>query len=242
MPQSEPLLLAHGVGVFTSFRWPMPPAVQEQHWQRLNAHAQALGLVFTDGWPTGMPNSPCRVRLTIAPVSTDFSALRQAEIPARLVVSVTALTPAPTALRLVTVPFEKPYPTLKHCSLLPAVMTLRQHPQADEVLWVNPHGQVTEATNANFWAQVADGHWVTAHPERDGCLAGIARHHVLGLLPCQERALTEEELPGVQAAFVSNAVWGLVPVTELNGRVLPWPNRVGFEQLQGQLSARLWAT
>jgi para-aminobenzoate synthetase/4-amino-4-deoxychorismate lyase len=67
-----------------------------------------------------------------------------------------------------------------------------RHPDADDVVLVNRHGQVTETTIANL-AVCLDGRWWTP-PLTAGCLPGVARGRLLEAGRLAERELTPADL------------------------------------------------
>ena len=82
---------------------------------------------------------------------------------------------------------------------------------ADETILVNVHGEVTEGTRTNVWAEVDGRLWTP--PLNAGGLAGVMRAHVLDTLPeAGERALTPADLRAADALFLSNALRGWMPV------------------------------
>ncbi|PIE23728.1 MAG: hypothetical protein CSA62_06370 [Planctomycetota bacterium] len=110
---------------------------------------------------------------------------------------------------------------------------------ADDALLLGQHGELRECTRWNVFAQNPDDSLVT--PTLTGAfLPGITRARLLALLPglglsCRERTLNFDELRPEMALFLSNAVYGLVPVRELNGEELTRPR--GLDRLlQGLLS------
>ena len=97
----------------------------------------------------------------------------------------------------------------------------RQHAKSqgyDEAIWLNSDGNLTEGTATNLFL-VRNGELLTAPPE-EGLLAGVMRSLViefaseLGLKVC-ERPLPFEILREADEAFVTNAVVGVVPLTQL---------------------------
>jgi branched-subunit amino acid aminotransferase/4-amino-4-deoxychorismate lyase len=110
-------------------------------------------------------------------------------------------------------------------------MEAAEHDCADAVL-LNDRGHITETSSGNiFWLK--DG---TLHTPALACgiLEGATRAAILRLSPVREVEAKLEELQKSQAAFITNSVWGALPV----GRLLPgdaaWdsaPATVRFQQL-----------
>ncbi len=77
-----------------------------------------------------------------------------------------------------------------------------RHPDADDVVLVNEHGEVTETTRANLVVRL-DGHWCT--PALDcGLLPGVERDWLVSTGQVEERRITVAELDGAPVATVSS--------------------------------------
>lgn len=84
-------------------------------------------------------------------------------------------------------------------------------------------GFVREGATSNFFA-VKNGHLVT-HPLDEHILPGVVRDQVIGLalaakLRVDERPLREAELFDLDEAFITSTTQGVMPVTEIDGRVI----------------------
>jgi len=95
---------------------------------------------------------------------------------------------------------------------------------ADEALFINSVGRLTEGTVSNLFV-VRDGRVVTP-PLSEGLLPGVTRAEVLEIAPregvaIEERPLTPPDLQTCEEAFLTNAVVGLVPLVQVEGRTLP---------------------
>jgi branched-subunit amino acid aminotransferase/4-amino-4-deoxychorismate lyase len=91
----------------------------------------------------------------------------------------------------------------------------------DEALFITPAGIVIEGATTNIFA-VRDG-MVFTPPLASGPLPGIARAEVLGLLGAErsrETLLTTSDLHHASEIFVTNALLGIMPVSQLDDRVL----------------------
>jgi len=81
----------------------------------------------------------------------------------------------------------------------------------DEVLFLNPRGEVTEGAISNIFIQ-KEGRWFTP-PIACGLLAGVQRRHILETRPnVEEKVLYPQDLHEADAIYLSNAVRGLRPV------------------------------
>lgn len=110
---------------------------------------------------------------------------------------------------------------LKHTSRLEQVLLKQEIQQSgyDELLAVDQQGFVTEVSAANVFFYRA-GVWFTPELTRCG-VAGVMRQHILNQLPqCQQVNWILDELADVEAMVVTNALMGVVPVVELNGKTL----------------------
>lgn len=110
---------------------------------------------------------------------------------------------------------------LKHTSRLEQVLLKQELQQShyDELLACDQQGFATEVSAANVFFYRA-GRWFTPELSRCG-VAGVMRQHILNQLPqCQQINWTLHELADIDAMVVTNALMGIVPVSEFNGRSL----------------------
>lgn len=249
-----PTGLLYGYSVFTTFRTPISETSLKMHLTRLSADCEALGLGCPSGeairqalLQTALFHEAAQViRLTVFADISDWTVLADPHatpLNSRLLCAArpVAETTAPTVgLRLVTTPFEKPMPTIKHGSLVAVLPQLRQAKRqgADDVLWVNRHGHVTESTTANVFV-LKHKTLCTPHPLRDGCLPGVTRQQVLDAaqaigLPCSDEPVFIDEMADWDGIFLSNAVQGLQRVAQIEDTCFPWPDWACqiLEQLQ----------
>lgn len=97
-----------------------------------------------------------------------------------------------------------------------------QRAGVDEAILIDD-GIVREGASANFFV-VRSGHVIT-HPLDEHILPGVARHRTIGLalgagIRVDERPLREAELYGVEEAFITSTTQGVMPVTEIDGRIV----------------------
>lgn len=97
-----------------------------------------------------------------------------------------------------------------------------QHAGAAEVLFVGD-GVVREGASSNFFV-VREGRLIT-HPLDEHILPGIVRDQTIGLalaakIRVDERPLREDELFDLGEAFITSTAMGVMPVTEIDGRVI----------------------
>jgi D-alanine transaminase len=113
---------------------------------------------------------------------------------------------------------------VKSVNLLASVLAKKkaQRAGADEALLIGD-GVVREGASANFFA-VRDGRVIT-HPLDERILPGVVRGRVIELalrakIRVEERPLREAELFGLDEAFITSTTQGVMPVTEIDGRVI----------------------
>jgi len=97
-----------------------------------------------------------------------------------------------------------------------------QRAGADEAVFMDA-GFVREGGSSNFFA-VKNGGIVT-HPLDERILPGVVRDRVIGLalrakVRVDERPLREAELFDLDEAFITSTTQGVMPVTEIDGRVI----------------------
>lgn len=97
-----------------------------------------------------------------------------------------------------------------------------QRAGAEEALLLS-EGVVREGASANFFA-VRGGRVIT-HPLDEHILPGVVRDRVIGLalgsrVRVDERPLREAELFDMDEAFITSTTQGVMPVTEIDGRVI----------------------
>ncbi|HEU4642299.1 MAG TPA: aminotransferase class IV [Gemmatimonadaceae bacterium] len=94
---------------------------------------------------------------------------------------------------------------------------------ADEAIFLDTAGHVSEATASNLFA-VVDGVLVTP-PLSCGVLPGITREAVLGIAaaharPAVERVLAPAELSAASEVFLTSSIREIAPVVRLDGRAI----------------------
>ena len=84
---------------------------------------------------------------------------------------------------------------------------------ADEVIFLNERGEVTEGSRTNIFARI-NGELLTP-PLACGVLPGTFRIDVLESGKAREAILTLDDLANAEEVFLGNSVRGLVPAREL---------------------------
>lgn len=110
---------------------------------------------------------------------------------------------------------------IKSIALLPNILAYQEAMEKGyhENLFVR-NGVITEATHSNIFF-VRNGKVLT-HPESVYILSGITRKLVIDLccklnIPVEERAISSDELPYVEEAFLNSTSAEVLPVTHLEG-------------------------
>lgn len=150
---------------------------------------------------------------------------------ASIVVQPAHLPPASAyrrGIRLAVVPTRKfPVSTIdnqaKYSARLASVMAVAdaQLRGADEALWMDALGYVTESTASNFG--IVREHTIVTPPCWLGLLAGITRDVLCELavslrIPLRELPLTRHEIYNAEEAFLTSTLKEVLPVTAIDGR------------------------
>ncbi len=128
-------------------------------------------------------------------------------------------------IRLLTAPDQRwKQCQVKSVNLLPSALAKKraQRAGADEALLLGD-GFVREGASASFFV-VSGGRLIT-HPLDEHILPGVVRDRVIGLaiaakIRVDERPLREEELLDLGEAFITSTTMGVMPVSEIDGRVI----------------------
>jgi para-aminobenzoate synthetase/4-amino-4-deoxychorismate lyase len=114
----------------------------------------------------------------------------------------------PVRLALDDDPVDATSPWLQHKSTRRNVYLTRalRHPEADDVVLVNQHGELTETTTANLALRIG-GRWWTP-PTTSGCLPGVERARLLELGHLHERVLFVHDLHDAEQLAVLNSLRG----------------------------------
>ena len=128
-------------------------------------------------------------------------------------------------IRLITAPDQRwTQCHVKSVNLLPNALAKKkaQRARADEALLLGD-GVVREGASSSFFV-VIKGRVIT-HPLDEHILPGVVRDRVIGLalnskIRLDERPLRETELFGVEETFITSTTMGVMPVTEIDDRVI----------------------
>jgi D-alanine transaminase len=150
-----------------------------------------------------------------------------------LVVTAKSLDPrmnearAASGVKVITQPDERwAHPHIKTLQLLPNVLGKQaaRETGAFETWFVDKQGFVTDGASTNAWIVTLDGALVTRQIE-DAILAGVTRATLLDVaadlnLRAEERGFTPQEAYAAREAFLSSATTIVLPVVEIDGRVI----------------------
>jgi len=106
---------------------------------------------------------------------------------------------------------------------------------ADEALMLDPHGFVATCNSTHFFIVRKGEVWTSSG---DYCLGGITRANVIQIcrendIPVFEKNFSLTDVYGADEAFVTGTFAGVVPATEVDGRLLTEGRGPMVERLQG---------
>ena len=110
---------------------------------------------------------------------------------------------------------------IKHLNRLEQVMARRewQDDSIFESLLMDVSDRIIEGVMSNVFL-VTDGSLCTPSLHQQG-VAGVMRRVVMENAPCQEVTVTKDDIENCDEMFLTNALIGIVPVTQMATRVLP---------------------
>jgi para-aminobenzoate synthetase / 4-amino-4-deoxychorismate lyase len=177
---------------------------RDRHLQRLADSAEHLGFLID------LPM--LREALTSRPAGGETAKVRvRLRRDGRLAIDVEALPPrssGPVRLAVDDDPVDPRESWLYHKTTIrePYDRRRRQRPDADDVIMLNTHGELTEVTRAALALQI-DGQWWTP-PVECGCLPGVERARLLDTGVLRERVLRRADLHGAQGIAVISSLRG----------------------------------
>jgi branched-chain amino acid aminotransferase len=129
----------------------------------------------------------------------------------------------PETARVATVTFApgRVLDTLKTLSYAGNMLAGRiaKEQDADEALFVSPHGRVLEGTTWTFFWVDGNGRLLTP-PLSDRILESITRTHLMRVCDVEERVTTVDDLAGAEEAFIASSVREVLPISAIDGRAL----------------------
>ena len=188
-----------------------------------------------------------RLMVTRGVKRTPYQDPRAAIGPATVVMIPEYKTPRPEllerGLKLFTVHVRRGYPDVQdpklnsHSKLNCITACIQAYTAgADEALMLDPHGFVATCNSTHFFIVRRDEVWTSSG---DYCLGGITRANVLRIcakagIPARERNFSLTDVYGADEAFVTGTFAGVVPVREIDGRIIGDGRRGAMvERLQG---------
>jgi len=129
-------------------------------------------------------------------------------------------------IRVITTPDHRwHYCSVKSTNLLANAMAKKQAQRAgaDEAILLGEDNTVREGASSNFF--VVKNRRLVTHTLDDCILPGVVRDAVVDLalsakIPVEERPLREAELFDLDEAFITSTTQGVMPIAEIDGRVL----------------------
>ena len=174
-----------------------------------------------------------RVMVTRGVKRTPYQDPRACIGPATIVVIPEYKRPRPDlverGLKLFTVHVRRGYPDVQdpklnsHSKLNCITACIQAYTAgADEALMLDPHGFVATCNSTHFFIVRKGEVWTSSG---DYCLGGITRANVLRLcrregIPALERNFSLTDVYGADEAFTTGTFAGVVPVREIDGRVI----------------------
>jgi branched-chain amino acid aminotransferase len=222
------------------------PTFLDQHLDRLFEGAAAIALdigrsradLTSDLYRTLEANDMrdgvhIRLMVTRGVKATPYQDPRVTVGPATVVVIAEHKEPLPeiveTGITLFTVHVRRPGPDIldpklnSHSKLNDITACIQAYTAgADEALMLDPHGFVATCNSTHFFIVRRGELWTSTG---DYCLGGITRANVLQVareagVPTCERNFSLTDVYGADEAFVTGTFAGLVPVREVDGRLI----------------------
>ena len=189
-----------------------------------------------------------RLMVTRGLKSTPYQDPRASAGPATIVIIAEHKTPSPelydTGIRLFTVHVRRGYPDVQDPKInshskLNCITACIQAAKAgaDEALMLDPHGFVATCNSTHFFIVRRGEVWTSTGSY---CLGGVTRGVVLEIargdgIPTFEKDFSLTDVYGADEAFVTGTFGGLVPVREVDGRLIgdgtPGPMRARLADL-----------
>jgi branched-chain amino acid aminotransferase len=226
--------LLRGDGVFELVRlYGGKPWALDEHLERMRRSARNLRL------PLVLADVTRNVELLLAEVGPIDACLRLVATRAgRQIGLIEELQATPASVSLATVEYVPPelldgVKSLSYGANMLAVRLARER-DADDALFVTPHGRVLEASRASFFYAI-DAKLYTP-PLEDHLLDSITRRHLIELTQATERTTTREDLGQIREAFIASTTKEVLPINAIDGR--PLAEAPGPQTLQADAALR----
>lgn len=224
--------LTNGLGLFeTVLALDGKPVALDLHLARMKTGAARLGWSFDDAdfeheipkllARKGLEEGRVRVRIAMTAGAGDLRDLARGADGLMWITAASCPPPA-KSVTLATSAFPRnersPLAGLKCASYAENLLALDEARRAgaDEPLFYNTRGEVCETATANVFL-VKDGAIFTP-PLTSGCLPGTMRQRVMREANVKEVVLTDSDVASADEVFLTSAIRGVVPVTEIDGR------------------------
>lgn len=204
-------------------------AAASYHLNRMKAGAKALGIVLPSDdiilqwWSRAAADcdtpSVLKCLVTQGPGARGYASPGHSQ--SQIIITTAAYSPGNQALRMITATQRltaSPFATIKHNHKLAQVLAKDEAlaAGADDAILLDGDGYVIEASSSNLLAW-SGGEWLT--PDlRDAGLPGTALARIAAQIPVSKQALKGPELAAMQEIYCCNAVIGVVPIEQWQGR------------------------
>lgn len=147
--------------------------------------------------------------------------------------------PSSISVRLLPEPFVPLFNGFKTANYWPHLKALKEARDAgfDEGLLFNPYGELISACMGNVFV-VHDGMLKTP-PAGVGARRGVVREWVVHHCSVEGAPITREVLESVTECFLTNSWGGVIPVSNLNGRMLETKIGEGLRRTLQELQANV---
>lgn len=133
---------------------------------------------------------------------------------------------------------------IKSVNLLPNCLAKQEANDAgaDEAVFVEENGTITEATSNNVF--MIKGDTVYTHPANRHILHGITREHTIGIckrlgIRCEQRAFSADEFKNADEAFITGTTAEVLRIKAVDNASLARPKASIYERIRAQFSADL---
>lgn len=128
-----------------------------------------------------------------------------------------------------------PLSGVKSCNALPYILAARHAEQEgfhDALLFCGEH--ISESSRANLF--IRKNGFLLTPPLKDACLPGIMRQEILQAaaqlkIQALEQSLKKEDLLNAEEVFLTNSIRGMIPVSQIEEKILPLPSGIFFQRL-----------